>query len=366
MLRDGDTKKYWIYQCAFWFLFAVIPFMGLTLWYGNYEWKHMLHIFAQAVIGLFLSAILGEIYQRIWKMPLFPRMVLVVFSAAMINMAWTYLRILTFIWLTGETHMWREFGGWYFGAFYIYLSWAAIFHGIKYYKLLAVEHRERLREAASAKEELYRRLKAESIAQEANLKMLRYQINPHFLFNVLNSIYALIRLNDPDKAMAMTKQLGRFLRYSLDYDPGQITDLEQEIETLNVYLEIEKTRFPDRLIIHYDIDERAKKAKLPSMLLQPLVENAIKHAIADSETGGRLDIAAWVENGELCLEVTDDGPGIPIVDGFPVLGQGVGLRNTIDRLKTLYEDQCSIVLRPVKPNGLKINIKIPYEQTKDL
>ena len=362
MLRDGDTKRYWVYQCTFWFLFAVIPFMGLALWYGDYEWKHILHIFLQAVIGLLLSAMLGEVYQRIWKMPLMPRMIVVVISAAIVNLLWTYIRILTFVWMTGEQHIWREFGGWYFGAFYIYLCWAAIFHGIKYYQLLALEHRGRLREAATAKEELYRRLKAESIARDAQLKMLRYQINPHFLFNVLNSIYALIRLGEPDKAMKMTKQLGRFLRYSLDYDPGQTTDLRQEIESLNVYLEIEKTRFPDRLIVTYDIAKEAESAKLPSMLLQPLVENAIKHAIADSETGGSLKICAWVEEYTLCLEVTDDGPGIPIVGGEPVLGQGVGLRNTIDRLKTLYAEHCTIVLRAVNPTGLKITIQIPFEK----
>lgn len=361
MLRDGDTRKYWVYQCAFWFLFAVIPFMGLTLWYGDYHWLHISHIFLQAVVGLLLSALLGEVYLRIWKMALLPRMVLVVVSAALVNIVWTYFRILTFIWLTGETHIWGEFGGWYFGAFYIYLCWAAIFHGIKYYKLLALEHRERLREAATAKEELYRRLKAESIAREAQLKMLRYQINPHFLFNVLNSIYALIRLQEPDKAQKMTKQLGRFLRYSLDYDPSQKTDLAQEIESLNVYLDIEKTRFPDRLHISYSIAEEAKNAKLPSLLLQPLVENAIKHAIAESETGGSLDIRAWVEDHELCLEVCDDGPGIPLTGGEPVLGRGVGLRNTIDRLKTLYEDDCKIVLEAVKPTGLKIRIRMPYE-----
>ncbi|MFT7559087.1 MAG: two-component system LytT family sensor kinase [Flavobacteriales bacterium] len=360
-MRSNDTRMNWLSQAIFWFLFALIPFIGRALWYGDVKLIYILHTFYQAAFGLLLSILLGGFYTRIWNAKLPIRMLSVILSAALTNFIWTIFRIASFEWLTGESGIWADFGGWFFGEFYLFLCWAALFHGLKYYRLLEIEHEERIKEAALAKEEQRKRFKAEAIAQDARLKMLRYQINPHFLFNCLNSIYALIRLDQSKQAMQVVRKLGLFLRSSLDFNPDQSSDLKQEMSILSLYLDIEKTRFPDRLRINIAIDEDAEQAKTPSLLLQPLIENSIKYAVATAEEGGTIGINACVDGEYLQLEIIDDGPGMTLIEGQPILGRGVGLRNTIERLHVLYGKTGSINFYSNGEKGLRIKIRIPYE-----
>jgi LytS/YehU family sensor histidine kinase len=142
--------------------------------------------------------------------------------------------------------------------------------------------------------------------------------------------------------------------------------LAAELKALKLYLEIEKVRFEDQLGLKLDIQKEAEKALIPSLLLQPLVENAIKYAIAKSEDGGNLRIAARVFAGELLLEVADDGPGVELVDGQIPGANGVGLRNTRERLQELYGQAHSFRLGQVDPHGLVINIRVPFETNGDL
>ena len=136
--------------------------------------------------------------------------------------------------------------------------------------------------------------------------------------------------------------------------------LEQELQALQLYLDIEKVRFEERLSLQLDIEENAKDAMIPSLLLQPLVENAIKYGIARAEGGGHLKILAKVFAGDLLLELSDDGPGCELVDGHIPDAKGVGLRNTRERLATLYGREHSIKLSKTEPHGLTICIRIPY------
>ena len=145
---------------------------------------------------------------------------------------------------------------------------------------------------SDAAKEKQNALKASTMAHQAHIKMLRYQLNPHFLFNTLNAISTLILLKENDTAEAMVSRLSDFLRYSLDNDPIKRVPLGQEIKALRLYLEIEKVRFDDRLEVLWDIDESCESALVPSMILQPIIENAIKHAISKMENGGRISITA--------------------------------------------------------------------------
>ena len=203
------------------------------------------------------------------------------------------------------------------------LCWTGLYFGVKFYETLQLE-----REATLA---------ASALAQEAQLKMLRYQLNPHFLFNTLNAISTLVLDGQNRTANLAVSRLSEFLRYTLDQDPMKKVTLRQELDALNLYLGIEKLRFGDRLRLEFDVDERAESALVPSLLLQPLVENAMKYAISPREEGGSVTIIAGIESGALRLAVQDDGPGLPAV-APAANGRGVGLRNTRDRLKVLYGD----------------------------
>jgi LytS/YehU family sensor histidine kinase len=190
--------------------------------------------------------------------------------------------------------------------------------------------------------------------------MLRYQLNPHFLFNTLNAISTLVLEQNTELANRMVTKLSSFLRYSLDNDPMQKITLEQELQALQLYLDIEKVRFEERLSLQVNIEDKAKDALIPSLLLQPLIENAIKYGIARAEGGGNLSISAKVFAGDLLIELSDDGPGCELVDGHIPEAKGVGLSNTRERLATIYGSQHSIKLSQTDPHGLTICIRIPF------
>jgi LytS/YehU family sensor histidine kinase len=232
-------------------------------------------------------------------------------------------------------------------AWTVMLAWSVLYFLIKYYQLFQEVQKSALKSAA--------------MAHEAQLKMLRYQLNPHFLFNTLNAISTLVLEQETEAANRMVTRLSSFLRHSLDNDPMQKVTLEQELAALKLYLDIEKVRFEDRLTLELDVPQEAANALIPSLLLQPLVENAIKYGIARSEEGGRLRIAGRVFAGDLLLELSDDGPGVDLVDGRIPDATGVGLRNTRERLAELYGSRHSFRLSQTDPHGLTVNIRIPYE-----
>jgi LytS/YehU family sensor histidine kinase len=221
--------------------------------------------------------------------------------------------------------------------------------------------RNRLEALAAIKEEQLKRLSAEADARKSQLGMLQYQLNPHFLFNTLNTISALVKFEENKKAHKMITQLGHFLRYSLDNNPALMISMEQEIAALMLYLDIEKTRFGERLTLQFDVDEAAKRARVPSLLLQPLAENSIKYAVTANENGGTIKLRAFVEEGELQIELTDTGPGKMSNRPAPRTGRRVGLHNTLQRLKTLYNDAYVFDIKLHPSGGLKINIRIPYD-----
>jgi LytS/YehU family sensor histidine kinase len=235
----------------------------------------------------------------------------------------------------------------YIAPWTVMLIWSALYFSIKYYRIF-----QEVRESA---------LKSAAMAHEAQLKMLRYQLNPHFLFNTLNAISTLVLEKHTDLANRMVTKLSSFLRFSLDNDPMQKITLKQELVALKLYLDIEKVRFEERLNLDIDIGEEANRALIPSLLLQPLVENAVKYGIARSEEGGNLRIAARVFAGDLLLELSDDGPGVELQEGQIPDANGVGLRNTRERLQELYGSHHSIRLSQTDPHGLTISIRIPHE-----
>jgi len=298
----------------------------------------------------------------VWDKSPFSRLFLSLIAVLTCSALWSVMRVAVFMWMTGETHVWNDFGGWLFASIIIFVCWAAFYHGIKYYQLLQSEHATLLTIEAENKEEQLKRSRAETIAHEAQLKMLRYQLNPHFLFNTLNAIASLVQGKHSDNANTMIVQLSNFLRYSLESDPIQRVSLAEELEALRLYLNIEQTRFGERLQLNFDIDEAANPIKVPSLLLQPLVENAIKYAIAPMENGGEIGILAKLDGDYLIVEVSDTGPGVLMSKNDKAAGVGIGLKNTIDRLDTFYGDQYVFQLGVSDLGGLKIFIRLPLEK----
>ena len=191
---------------------------------------------------------------------------------------------------------------------------------------------------------------------QAKLHALRMQLNPHFLFNALNSIAMLTRRNDSSRAVTMIAGLGDLLRYVLEDSPADEVTLREELGFLSRYLEIERVRFQDRLQIRLDVAEEAMDAFMPNLLLQPIVENAIRHGIARKVNQGSIEIAGRKLGDRLILQVRDDGPGLSGPGG----GGGVGLRNTRQRLEQLYGDQFSFELRNADGGGTVVSISLPF------
>jgi two-component system LytT family sensor kinase len=361
LYRDRNTQFLFL-QISGWFSLSLISFFSLTLWYNQQSLAYISHTLLQSVLGVAVSWPLRSVFHYLWNTPVLSRLLLTLVSVLLCSVIWSALRIGAFLWMTDETNVWADFGGWLFGSIMIFLCWAALYHGIKYYQLWQSEHEALLKFAAENKEEQLKRSRAETIAQEAQLKMLRYQLNPHFLFNTLNAISALVVGRSTTNANTMIMQLSNFLRYSLENDPIKRVTLEQEVVAIKLYLDIEKTRFSDRLELYFDVDPRAHDLKIPSLLLQPLVENAIKYAIAPAEKGGKISLFAKLDGDHLIIEVSDTGPGVQDDSHSHTTGAGIGLRNTVDRLSAFYGDNYVFELRSPEAGGMTIYIRLPQEK----
>jgi len=198
----------------------------------------------------------------------------------------------------------------------------------------------------------------EGLLAQARLDALKMQLHPHFLFNTLNSISALMR-RDVEAADRMMTRLADLLRLSLQRGSDQVVPLTEELEFLELYLEIERTRFEDRLSVLFDVRPETLSADVPSLILQSLVENAVRHGVARRSEPVRIELAARREKETLHLWVRDDGPGIGIGEGSG--GSGVGLSNTEARLRQLYGSAYRFELNNRSEGGLEVSIVIPFQ-----
>jgi len=192
---------------------------------------------------------------------------------------------------------------------------------------------------------------------QARLEALRMQLNPHFLFNAMNTIAMLVRRNDNNRAVKMLAGLSDLLRYVLQDSTADEVPLREEVAFLERYLEIERVRFQDRLTVRLDIAEETRDALVPNLLLQPLAENAIKHGIARKVSGGTIEIAARRLGDRLIVQVSDDGAGFTAPS---LTGSGVGLANTRSRLEQLYGGRAGFELRPGSLGGAVATVSLPF------
>jgi sensor histidine kinase YesM len=203
-----------------------------------------------------------------------------------------------------------------------------------------------------------RSTRLEAQLSQAELQALRAQLQPHFLFNTLNSISVLLE-EDPKAANQMLLHLSDLLRVMTQRTGSPEISLREELDLIRTYLEIEQTRFRDRLTVRFENDPAALDARIPSLLLQPLVENAVRHGVAPRSTPGLIHISTHRNNGSVRILIRDNGPGIP-ADNSARPGHGVGLSNTRARLELLYGKDHRFTLENAPGGGLESLIEIPY------
>lgn len=220
---------------------------------------------------------------------------------------------------------WRRLTDLALSRYFLLLAWAALY--------IAIVAGARAR-AAERRGERFR-----SAAKAAELRSLRYQVNPHFLFNTLNSLSSLVMTGKGDRAEEMIQSLSRFYRHSLADDSTGDVSLEDEIDLQEHYLEIESVRFPDRLKVHVDLPNELAQLKVPGMILQPLVENSVKYGVSASAKPVTISIVAREEYGRLVIRVSDNGPGMPTTHTG---GFGIGLANVRDRLEARFGQEATI------------------------
>jgi len=341
------NRAFWILQTAGWTGFFMLRTLNL---FANAKGPtFIVHALLLTATGYSLTLLMASLFRRLIQMkPIVTwatsvTVVLLASAAFSAIESWSHATFLN----PGAMPVGIE----YFGAilldFALLAAWSALYYSINYYLLL--------------EEQADRMVRLEHQANAAQLAMLRYQLNPHFLFNTLNSISTLVLLKQTERANAMLSRLSSFLRYTLVNESAAQVTLSQEIETLKLYLEIEKMRFEDRMRPIFTIDSAAMHAKLPSLLLQPLVENAIKYAVTPQEGGADIMIEARRIGDRVRIMVSDTGPGSngPSVGGSP--STGVGLANIRDRLSQAYGADHSIESNSHE-GGFSVTIEIPYDR----
>jgi sensor histidine kinase YesM len=345
---DDKNRAFWFLQSVGWAGYFVLRTLsGVANAFG---FTFILHTALLTATGYSMTMLMAAAFRRLIRMrPLVTwalSIVIVLIASASFSAIETWSHA-TFV-RPGLRPQGIEFLSAILLDFSLLAAWSALYYGINYYLILEkqTDQLQQLEHQASA----------------AQLAMLRYQLNPHFLFNTLNSISTLVLLKQTERANAMLSRLSSFLRYTLVNEPsGQVT-VAQEIETLKLYLEIEKMRFEDRLRPHFQIDPAVASARMPSLLLQPLVENAIKYAVTPQERGADISIDARKVGERVLITVSDTGPGwdaSTVSSGLP--STGVGLANIRDRLAQAYGADHRFETQSRKEGGFAVTIEIPYQ-----
>jgi len=343
---DDKNRAFWILQTIGWSGYFFLR--SLSGFANSMGWMFLVHTLLLTATGYSLTLLMASLYRRLIKVK--PIWTLVLSLGTVALAAGTFSVIETWSVATFLKPAFKPVGVEYFGAillnFSLLAAWTALYYGINYFLLL--------------EDQIRQREKLEGQASTAQLAMLRYQLNPHFLFNTLNSISTLVLLKQTERANAMLARLSSFLRYTLANEPAGNVTLAQEVETLKLYLEIEKMRFEDRLRPHFRIEPETIGSRLPSLLLQPLIENAIKYAVTPAENGADIWITASREGQAVRIEVADNGNG---EGGEFAASQstGVGLANIRDRLSQAYGGANRFETRQNDRGGFSVIIEIPYE-----
>ncbi|MEP2990079.1 MAG: histidine kinase [Parasphingorhabdus sp.] len=349
---DNKNRAFWNLQSAGWA--GALVLRGLSGIANGQPLSFLLPIIISTITGYCVTLLLSVVYRNlINKRPLVTwGVTAIVLSIAVALFAF----IDAWVFLIQNPAVESGFGSLFVGYVFVDLTllgaWSALYYAINFF-LRVEEQNDQL-------------VQLESQATRAQLAMLRYQLNPHFLFNTLNSISTLVLLKQTEPANAMLSRLSSFLRHTLVNEVHSRVSLAQEVETLHLYLDIEKMRFEERMRPHFDIDPAVRDSLLPSLLLQPLVENAIKYAVTPKEEGADISVSAKLIDGNVEIVVSDTGPGTNSISDNTSGSTGVGLGNIQERLNQAYGDAHIFKVNSSSGNGFAVTITIPFETREQL
>jgi signal transduction histidine kinase len=344
---EDKARAFWMLQAAGWSGYLLLR--SVVSISNGFAVERIIGAIIEAIVGYCLTLLLSTLYGLYRRLPRISGILLTLATLAAATVIYAVIDAFTFSFFReGDTGVTLSLVvGTVFINFTVLAGWSALYFGINFY--LIVE------------EQIDQMQILENQASSAQLAMLRYQLNPHFLFNTLNSISTLVLLKQTERANVMLSRLSSFLRYTLANEPTAHVTLAQEVETLKLYLEIEKMRFDERMRPHFDIDPRVANARLPSLLLQPLVENAIKYAVTPQEEGADITVTARLTGERVQIAVSDTGPGLIESKPRPTLSTGVGLANIKERLAQAFGPDHRFETRTKPGEGFSVEIEIPFQ-----
>lgn len=346
----GGWTPGWRYVLMFhglaWLVYGAVYYADVRLTRPADYWQVVL---VATVSGSLLCGLLTLVYSRLRYLSLVVKVVGALAASLAVAVLWTLVRHIFFdYWYApGPTSVPLLSIRSVVHSLNALLFWSALYFFYDNYRL--------------ARENEIRSLRAESLARENQLKLLSYQLNPHFLFNVLNSIAAMALKNDNRAAHEITVKLAEYLRYTLDSEPWRKVPLGEELECAERYLDIQMSRFEDRLAVQYDVPVDLNSSYVPNLILQPLIENAIKHTIASGATSVSIEIRASIKDYKLCIDVVNSIDAATSVQ-MQENGSGWGLSNVRERLKGYYGDTAAMhTLRTA--DRYSATLKLPLERS---
>ncbi|MGH9523115.1 MAG: sensor histidine kinase [Terriglobales bacterium] len=346
------TRLFWTLQICGWGLYGIAMFLALLPYM---KWRAVFAYRGTFTALCFLaSLVLHLICRALWRAQRrFPLIAATVLSFCSIAGYFTSMAAIlaemkfsTMPEMGPEPSLWLGSIGGGINAAMVLVAWAALYFGFKHYEQIEDERR--------------RVLQMEASARDAQLRALRYQVQPHFLFNTLNAISTLVVEGNAHSATAMISRLADFFRATLDADEHQAT-LEEEIHLVEQYLAIEKIRLGERLTVEIDVARDALDVLVPRLLLQPLAENSIRHSIAPKPEGGRIRIFIRREHDRVRITLSDTGNGIRPPRAGEAFRGGVGLANTEKRLRQTYGDDYLFHVQSSNLGGWEILIDLPAQ-----
>jgi hypothetical protein len=351
------SKQFWSLQIGGWLGYMFVVFIAIIRpQFDSPDFNlvgQIINLIVETLSGFCLSLLQWLFIQRVIHNTLKQTLIMSFSSAAVLGLLYNIIKLGSYKVIV-HSQQWNEawnmleFGGWLLFSLATMFVWTSIFFIMLYNSKLQREHEQLLR--------------AQTLAKDAQLEMLRYQLNPHFMFNTMNAISTLILKEENDTASEMLDKLCDFFRHSLEATKQSNSTMKDELELLKLYLSIEKVRFGKRLKVNFDVDKDVMHCVMPNMLCQPIIENAVKYAVEPSKEGAEITFKAYKSDESLIIKIMDTGQ---VVKELHSKGFGIGLQNTRSRLDVMFNGECEVTLTPNQERGNTVTMTMPYEVNND-